>query len=253
MLQPGGDGPPARFGHEALWVPGTGLVVWAGQRGSTFYDDLWAYDPAANAWEPLPGDGDRPTARYGSCAVYQAGAIQVSHGFTSEGQRFADTRAYDLAISSWADVTPPGEGPVKRCLHGCWLDGRGRLVLYGGQTNGVAALGDLWTLDGDPSEPAAWQQVGGDLPAERRLYAHAPWMGDQVVVGGGGLDGTYLDDAYVVDGDTLAFRPIDTHGPVPAGRSGAELVADPTRGRLLLFGGRDASGARDDLWILAVR
>jgi len=34
-LDPGGKGPAARFGHEAVWVEGVGLVVWAGQAGPT--------------------------------------------------------------------------------------------------------------------------------------------------------------------------------------------------------------------------
>ena len=57
-IDPGGRGPAARFGHEAVWVDGVGLVVWAGQAGPTaFFDDLWAYDPAANDWSRLPNDG----------------------------------------------------------------------------------------------------------------------------------------------------------------------------------------------------
>ena len=69
-LDPGGRGPAARFGHEAVWVDGVGLVVWAGQAGPTaFFDDLWAYDPAANDWSRLPNDGPKPVARYGSCSA----------------------------------------------------------------------------------------------------------------------------------------------------------------------------------------
>ena len=61
-LDPGGQGPAARFGHEAVWVDGVGLVVWAGQAGPTaFFDDLWAFDPAANDWSHLPNDGPIPS------------------------------------------------------------------------------------------------------------------------------------------------------------------------------------------------
>ena len=55
--------PPARFGHDAAWAGGVGLVIFAGQAGTTFFDDLWAYDPAANAWRRQPVGGrrsDRP-------------------------------------------------------------------------------------------------------------------------------------------------------------------------------------------------
>jgi hypothetical protein len=126
-------------------------------------------------------------------------------------------------------------------------------VLYAGQTTGVAALGDLWVLDGARSSSLAWSQVEGQLPPERRLYAHTAWLGREIVVGGAGLGGDYLDDAYVVDRDTLAFGALAIDGPSPSGRAGAELIADPSGDRLLLFGGLDEDGARDDLWELSFR
>ncbi len=46
--EPTGQGPAARFGHTGTWVDGVGLVIWSGQAGSDFFDDLWAYDPASN-------------------------------------------------------------------------------------------------------------------------------------------------------------------------------------------------------------
>src|SRR5687767_3478533 len=166
-LEPSG-GPPARFGHEAAWVSGVGLVVFAGQAdASTFFNDLWAYDPASEAWTELPGGEAQPTARYGSCAsVGPDGRLWVSHGFTEEGTRFSDTRAYDFATSTWTDETPIGTRPVERCLHGCWWTEDGALALYAGQTTGVTALDDYWRLaDG------RWTRVAGSLPPARNLYA----------------------------------------------------------------------------------
>ena len=44
-----------------------------------------------------PGAATLPVARYGSCAaIGPDGRLWISHGFTSEGSRFADTRAYDF-------------------------------------------------------------------------------------------------------------------------------------------------------------
>ena len=125
-LDPGGKGPAARFGHEAVWVDGVGLVVWAGQAGPTaFFDDLWAYDPAANDWSRLPNDGPKPVARYGSCsAVGEDGRLWISHGFTSEGVRFSDTRAYDFDAGTWTDETPDG-APARRALPARVLADRG--------------------------------------------------------------------------------------------------------------------------------
>jgi hypothetical protein len=239
------SGPPGRFGHEAAWVEGIGLVVFAGQAGSTFFNDLWAYDPAAGSWSQLPSEGDPPLARYGSCsAIGDDGRLWISHGFTAEGVRFADTRAYDFEAAAWSDETPPAAGPVKRCLHACWLTDAGELALYAGQTDGDPALGDLWVL-----AAGAWSPVTGALPPERHLPAHARLDGATLVFGGQSLTAP-LDDLWLLsDGaaDALQVRPAGT-GPSP--RYGAALIDDPERGRVLLFGGRGEDRAYADTWVL---
>ena len=48
-------------------------------------------------------------ARYGTCAaVAPDGRLWISHGFTADGVRFSDTRAYDFATGAWTDETPDG-------------------------------------------------------------------------------------------------------------------------------------------------
>jgi hypothetical protein len=237
-------GPPGRFGHEAAWVDGVGLVVFAGQAGSTFYNDLWAYDPAENAWRQLPAAGELPVPRYGSCSAIGAdGRLWISHGFTSDGARFADTRAYDFASGTWADETPDGSRPVERCLHVCWVTDAGAFVLYAGQTTGVPALGDLWTL-----AAASWMETSGDLPPERQLAAHAR-LDDATLVFGGQSTADTLADLWIVDDDGNATE-VRTVGEGPSARYGATLLADPERDRVLLFGGRTPERAYGDLWSL---
>ncbi len=252
-LAPEGRTPPRRFGHEAVWVDGIGVVVFAGQAGpTTFYDDLWAYDPAANTWRRLPDDGARPIARYGSCAALGPdGRLWISHGFTEDGTRFADTRAYDFTSGRWSDETPAGRVPVSRCLHGCWWTDDGRLVLYAGQTTGVEALGDLWSLAGAGTSAAAWTRATGDLPKDRNLYAFARHGDAIVVVGGRGLGSTFLGDAFTIDASTLEVRTLEVTGPKPPGRGGAMLIDDPAGGRVILFGGKSSGGALADLWELS--
>jgi len=245
--------PPARFGHNAAWVEGIGLVIFAGQAGAAFFGDLWAYDPATNAWSELPTGGASPVARYGSCAaVGPDGRLWISHGFTADGRRFADTWAYDFAVSAWTDETPPADQPVSRCLHGCWWTDDGAFVLYAGQTTGVTALGDRWQLTpGERPGTNAWIQLDPEpRPADRNLYAQARWAAAMLVIGGQGLDGGYLADAWLLaDGGDTTLVEVDG---APPGRAGAEMIADPAHSRILLFGGTDADGARDDLWELTI-
>ena len=240
------QGPAARFGHEAVWVDDVGLVIFAGQAGPTFFDDLWAFDPGAATWSQLPSGGDVPVARYGTCAaIGPDGRLWISHGFTSDGTRFADTKAYDFGSGSWTDETPAGDLPVSRCLHGCWWTDDGALALFGGQTTGVTALDDRWLLvDG------AWQPVTGTVPVARNLYARARLDGATLVLGGQGLDGDRLDDGWLLHDDGADATPLVVEGGVPTGRSGAELIVDASRGRILLFGGLGVDGVLADTWEL---
>ena len=245
VRQPSGDVPPARFGHTAVWVPGTGLVVWSGQAGASFFADIWAYDPLADAWRERPSLGAVPPARYGSCAsLGPDGEMWVSHGFTGEGGRFADTRSYDFASGAWTDRTPVDRVPVERCLHDCFWSSDGQLIMYGGQTTGVPALGDIWAYD---LATGAWTNGSDPEAPARQLYALAADGAGGTVFGGGSVDRGFLADIWSIDPHTLALAPLEV-GPGPTARAGATLTRDLARNRLLLFGGTNDDGVLGDLW-----
>jgi len=238
--------PPARFGHEAVWVDEVGVVIFAGQAGPSFFNDLWAYDPVANTWAELPAEGALPIPRYGSCAgIGSDGRLWISHGFTQDQTRFSDTRAYDFAAGAWTDETPDGTRPVERCLHGCWWTDDGELALYAGQTTGVTALDDRWVL-----RDGGWEQIEGRLPPARNLYARARHDGGTIVFGGQAVDGSFSNDLWVLDDDAADAEPLEPGGDTPPGRAGAELIVDGADRRAILFGGRMADGALGDTWML---
>jgi hypothetical protein len=253
LAGPSGAGPQARWGHTATWVPGTGLVIWSGQNNDGFFGDIWAYEPVANAWRELPSSGDVPPARYGSCAsLGPDGRLWISHGFTADTGRFSDTRAYDFSTGEWTDETPDGEVPVERCLHDCYWSPFGRLILYGGQTNGTPALGDIWAYN---PQAATWEAGPASNAPARQLYALAhegPDVFARLVFGGGSIEGGFLDDTWTIVDEDLSLVPDTNSQTRPPGRSGATLIADPTRGgfrgRYLLFGGKDGDGPLADLW-----
>ena len=248
-----GPTPAARFGHDAAWLPGQGLLVWAGQAGSDFFDDIWLLDPARRSWNELKVDGDKPVARYGSCSgVGPDGRLWISHGFTANGVRFDDTWTFDLGLRRWTGRTPApvGDGPIKRCLHACWWTSDGRLALYGGQTNGVPALGDLWHLTPDLAggTSSAWTEAPSQPAPARQLAAVARRGELTIIFGGRGADGDVLADAWVLPDGATVLAPLQVADSPPA-RTGATLVDDNAGDRLVMFGGR-AGDAFGDVWEL---
>jgi hypothetical protein len=247
------DGPPAaRFGHDAAWLPGHGLVIWAGQVGTDFFDDIWLFDPAGGSWKELNVQGDKPVARYGSCSgIGPDGLLWISHGFTANGVRFDDTWTFDLEARRWTERTPAseGKGPIKRCLHACWWTSEGQFALYGGQTNGVVALGDLWLMTpGAGADPGVWTEAP-DQQAPARQLAAAARRGEQTIIfGGRGIDGEPLADAWVLSDGSTDLAPLSAGDP-PRARSGAAMLYDAANDRLVLFGG-EGSDALGDVWEL---
>lgn len=241
-----GNGPAPRFGHNAVWVDGLGVVIFAGQRDDDFFNDLWVFDPSRKRWRELPSRGQVPKRRYGSCMVVGPdGRLWISHGFTDAG-RFDDTRAYNLKTRRWAVISPDGRKPGERCLHECFTSLSGGLVLYGGQDDGNFALGDLWTMGASRT----WDQHDDPQADRRRLYGVTEAGDHAYVFGGAGQDDAPLADLWRVDRRTLAFERVPTDGNHPAARSAGTLITDAKRGRLLLFGGEAGAGVKSDVWEL---
>ena len=165
-----GRGPAARFGHNAAWVEESGSSSSPGRARPPSSTTCGPTTRPTDRWRKLPAGGDPPVrATEAAPRSGPDGRLWISHGFTSEGSRFADTRAYDFTTQAWTDETPAGERPVERCLHGCWWTDDGRLALYAGQTTGVPALGDLWQLTPGPRIGTnAWTELAAGTAGRRR-------------------------------------------------------------------------------------
>lgn len=232
------DGPSPRFGHNSALI-GEKLLMFGGQGGQgVFFNDLWAFDVATERWRMLADDG--PSARYGAGGTALGTTLTISHGFTDAG-RFDDTWSFS---KKWSDVSPAaGPRPIERCLHRLVsVEAKDRLVLFGGQTNGVPFLGDTWLYD-----PGAesWTEVKGPAPSPRNLYAAGTASSALFVFGGHG-EGGELGDLWSFDGERWSELP--KLKPRPGPRGGIDFAV--MNGRMLLFGGSDSSGELDDLWEL---
>jgi hypothetical protein len=256
LVEPGGNRPAARFGHNAIYDLQQQLVViFGGQAGADFFNDVWAYDPVDNVWALLsPGDEDgTPLPRYGAAAAPRGdgGAFFISHGFTSEG-RFDDTWLYDLQSGRWTEVSPTdGARPLPRCLMKMAADPeRERLLMFGGQSNTAAYLGDLWAFD---TSSRVWEELDDDDdgPQARNLYSlvRRDDGGDLLLFGGASADGELADVwSFEAADDEWDDLNDDDDSPVPA-RDSHDAVWLNSQGAMLVFGGRNADGLLNDLWI----
>ncbi len=243
--------PPARFGHNAfLDEARSRMVVFGGQAGGAFFNDLWAFDLTNGGWSQLTAGQGAPLARYGAGgALDAAGRLLVSHGFTTSG-RFDDTWEYSLEDASWTDVSPPAGGrPIERCLmRAVWDRQAGRLLIFGGQTNATPFLGDLWEL-----RQGAWQELTADpRPSPRNLYAMAydDEAGRALLFGGNSQTGP-LGDLWFFDSALNTWSKPSPPGEAPSPRFGHDAVWLPASRALVVFGGNDNSQDLNDLWELA--
>ena len=244
------DGPPARFGHNSVFDAALGRVlVFGGQAGSIFFNDVWAFDVDTGEWAQLQGGESGPSPRYGAAAALDpSGRFFVSHGFTDAG-RFDDTWEFGLEQGAWADVSPEGERPVERCLmRAVWDSGAGRLLMFGGQTTGTPFLGDLWEFGEE-----GWRELTADpRPSPRNFYAMAFKDGGQVVLFGGNTQDGPVNDLWFFDSASNRWSQQSAESEGPSPRFGHDAAWLQARRSLFVFGGNDGSRDLNDSWELSL-
>lgn len=246
-----GAKPDVRFGHNAFYDRAKKrLVIALGQAdGSTFFDDVWAFDPATAAWTDIgAASPEKPEVRYGAGGAHdEAGnRLLVSHGFTDQG-RFDDTWVFDLSADRWTKIATSGAVPVKRCLTRClWRPDAQSMLLYGGQTDDNPFLGDVWSLD---AEKRAWtEQKPMPAPGARNLYgATLDATGARWYVTGGNTPDGPASDTWVYAVAMDAWTKLEAATPPPARDSSDAAVAGSA---LYIFGGHDGTSEIADTWAL---
>lgn len=252
----------------------------AGSSGAyTLYRELWALDLAEGRWELLTAKGEVPAARANATLVVDAAtdaAVLFGGNTSTDGARFTprnDTWRLDLATMEWSRVASEGAPPARQ-FHAAAVRAGAMVVVGGGGANAFTGpfLTDAWRL-----ELATWRWsplalTGATEELAGRISHAMAARADDVLLVGGHDDGALgnRNDVLTVDGagavaqrragDTLQtpgngfcdfppdFAAIDDGSPER--RSAFVLAEDPTRGRVVVYGGKTDCGTASDLWAL---
>jgi len=118
------------------------MIVWGGRAFEGSLADGAAYDPATDAWSPLPTDG-APPAREEPAAVW-TGSRMIVWGGAGSNPSFTQTGgAYDPAAGTWA-LTALAGGPSPRRQPAAVWTGSELLVWGGWGDAGILKDGARW-------------------------------------------------------------------------------------------------------------
>jgi hypothetical protein len=231
---------PSRFDGTAIYDPVRDrMVIFGGYWGSARHADVWALNlGAGNTWTRLYDDQlghipppNGPSPRAGAAATYDAGLDRMVV-FGGDGQQ--DAWAFRLTTNTWTTMTSSGPGP--RDHHTIAYDASGdRFFLFGGKYPLDSGDLDAWMLP----RGGSWTKLApsGAAPIQRARHATILDATHQRALLFGGLDsasGEYNDLWQLSLSPTAAWSPTIA---APSPREGSVAIADPSRSRLILFGG----------------
>jgi N-acetylneuraminic acid mutarotase len=215
--------------------------------------------PHQSAWTQLWPPGTLPAARCAQAMAYEPlGRRLIMFGGTNDlVADLDDTWAYDSVANTWAELRPSGSIPSVRSLP-AWVyaSTAKRLILFGG-VNETGLLDDTWTYD-----PVAntWTKLdpAGVVPPGR-VWAASAYDSDtgKLIVFGGGAGAfdantitadVQLNDTWAYDPAANTWTELKPSGAVPTGRYASVMAYDPSKRKMILFGGMTPTARLNDTW-----
>ena len=233
-----GDGAPgARSGLILVSDPRDNRVLlYGGQNRASQFDDTWEW--RGGRWSRIATSG--PGARHMTAGAFDPTRNQLVlfGGYSVEGKAMlSDTWMFDG--SAWTRRAE--SGPPARAGHTMGFDpGLGRVILMGGADAQGRHFSDSWSWDGH-----RWTSLGAG-PAITPNTQMVPIPGGGMATFGG-WDGNRPSGAVFLWNGTRWESREQPGGPSP--RMETAIAFDPSRGKVVLFGGSDANGSKlGDLW-----
>ncbi len=251
-LPPGGPAP--RLAHCAEYDPiGDRMIVFGGSLAwgwpDTLSDETWALELSGDpVWAELTPAASPSARKFPSLVCDRRSRRMLLFGGASEAGKQADVWSLSLDSGEWSRLEVSGAQPSARFAHGAAMDTlRHRMLVFGGSLG----ANETWALalDGTP----AWRKLStlGAMPARasHALVADAR-QGRLLMIGGRDSVSAHCDvwQMRVREGGIWLTLPISGDSPPP--RWNHIAVLDSSRNRVIVHGGRGASGLLGDLWAL---
>lgn len=211
-----------------------------------------------------------PEAREHAAMVVDAGGGRIvmigGSGYAPQGTPLGDVWQYELATSTWTELTPSGDVPPPAgSRRVAQVPGEPTAYLFGGYGDGFALFDDLYRVDvsgggvvftqiqqTNPPPARALHGMAYDAQS-KRLFAFAG-----IGVGAGGLGSGPIGDLWsaTLDGDGATWTNVDPP-TAPSPRYGFFYGVDDDAGRVLLFSGATKTqptlDPARDTWALDMR
>ena len=201
--------------------------------------ETWTYD--GGTWTNAAPQTSPPPLRSHAMAEGPSGNV-ILFGGQDAGATSGDTWSFDG--NDWTQLSP-STAPTARVRHTMTYDsGRGRILLFGGESAGLTLPAETWTFDG-----ANWNQLLIANPPERVDHMMTyDSRSDRVLIFSGSADplGRFpLQDTWAFDGSS--WSDVSVPGS-PIDRALGRMTYDRARDRVVLYGGARPSTALDDHW-----
>ena len=259
--------PAGRYGHVAVYDPVQDrLLVHGGvetcpNNHMLQFEGLSAYSFGVGTWSDLGPPVTRPEIRVRPLMVYvpsRQEAVVVGGQHDGFGA-LTDVWRLDLSASlTWQPLFTAGPVPFGFVGSSAVYDSlRDRVVFFGGSSDGRGSA-TLFGLTLGPYPSWVPLSPGGTPPPARSSHTaiYDP-TGDRMLVFGGsttGSDGGFIyDDLWQLTlGSSMAWSQISPPGPRPGARYLHGAIFDPLNQRMIVTGGRVASGTTSETWALSL-
>ncbi|GAX74552.1 hypothetical protein CEUSTIGMA_g2002.t1 [Chlamydomonas eustigma] len=239
------DRPDKTMAHAAASC-GQSIFVFGGQQGRNFIRKLYVLnvDDDTFLWRRISND-TLPSARAGHAMVTVDSRIFL---FGGQGKKLMnDLHCLDPSSGQFHEVHPKGRLPLPRRGMSVVYDGMDSLVCFGGM-HGSSIDNALSVYSLQRNEWSYPQQQGQGPSARTNHSAVLIAPGQMLVFGGCNAQGTFFNDAFILDTITFTWQRPKQLNTAPAPRYHHSCCH--IKGRTYLYGGISAKQTFDSVVIL---